>query len=130
MLVAATTVAALLIASPSTTDIDRIAANGGFLVGNAHRCGLDPDRVVRAGQLVRELIAAATASEKAQEEATMRFAEFFLVSAFADPKKEKLVASCKMVSAELGRLERHQSVLIGSNAGEPGTRPFGPGDGE
>lgn len=130
MLVVATTVAALLIASPSTTDIDRIAANGGFLVGNAHRCGLDPDRVVRAGQLVRELIAAATASEKAQEEATMRFAEFFLVSAFADPKKEKLVASCKMVSAELGRLEQHQSALIGSNAGGPGTRPFGPGDGE
>jgi hypothetical protein len=64
MLAAATTVAALLIASPSNTDADRIAANGGFLIGNAQRCGFDTDRVVRAGQLVRELLAAATADSR------------------------------------------------------------------
>src|SRR5829696_5302629 len=128
MLVAATTVAALLIASPSTTEADRIAANGGFLVGNAHRCKVDPERVVRAGQLVRELIAAAAGDEKAQEDATARFTEFFLVSAYADPKKEKLVASCKAVAAELGRLEQHQVTLVGSNADKPAkSRSFGPG---
>ena len=131
MLVAATTVAALLIASPSTTEADRIAANGGFLVGNAHRCKLDPERVVRAGQLVRELIAAAAGDEKVQEDATTRFAEFFLVSAYADPKKEKLIASCKAVAAELGKLEQHQATLIGSSTEKPAkARPFGPGDGE
>ena len=130
MLATAMTVAALLVANPSATEADRIAANGGFLVGSAHRCGLDPDRVVRAGQLVRDLIAAAAGEEKAQESATLRFTEFFLVSAFADSKKEKLVLSCRAVSAELGRLEQHQTALIGSNAGEPKTRPFGPGDGE
>jgi hypothetical protein len=131
MLVAATTVAALLIASPSTTDADRIAANGGFLVGNAHRCKVDPERVVRAGQLVRDLIAAAAGDEKAQEDATTRFAEFFLVSAYADPKKEKLVASCKAVATELGRLEQHNATLIGSSTEKSAkSRPFGPGDGE
>jgi len=134
MLAAATTVAALLIASPSTTDADRIAANGGFLVGNAHRCRVDPERVVRAGELVRELIAAAAGDEKAQQDATTRFAEFFLVSAHADPKKEKLVASCKAVAVELGRLEQHQGTLIGSNtdniAKGAKSRRFRPGDGE
>jgi len=92
---AAITVAALLVASPSTTDADRIAANGGFLLGNAHRCGIDDNRVTRAGQLVRTLIAAASGDDKAQEEASARFSAFFLVSAVADPKTEKLIASCK-----------------------------------
>jgi hypothetical protein len=126
-----TTAAALLIASPSITDADRNAANGGFLVGNAQRCGIAIERVVRAGELVRELVAAASEDDKAQEAATARFAEFFLVSAFANPKKEKLVASCKTVSAELVRLEKHQVALVGTNTDEgKKSRPFGPGDGE
>jgi len=130
MSAAAITVAALLIASPSSTDADRIAANGGFLLGNAYRCGVNTDRVVRAGQLIRTLIAAAAADEKAEEEeATARFSAFFLVTA-AVPKEEKLVASCRRVSAELRRLEKHQHALIGSNSSAPAARPFGPGDGE
>jgi hypothetical protein len=131
MLLAATTVAALLIASPSTTDLDRIAANGGFLVGNAHRCGLDTERVVRAGQLVRELIAAATDDSKQEEAASARFAQFFLVSAFPDQGKEKLVASCKAVANEVTRLEHHRLELVGSNGAIDSKRPrFRPGDGE
>jgi hypothetical protein len=114
MLAAATTVAALLIATPSATDVDRIAANGGFLVGNAHRCGLDTERVVRAGQLVRELIGAATGDSKEEEAAGLRFTQFFVVSAFPDQSKEKLVASCKVVATELNRLEQHQLKLVGS----------------
>lgn len=113
-MVAATTVAALLIASPSSTDADRIAANGGFLVGNAHRCGIESERVTRAGQLIRDLIDAAGADGKDAEAATTRFAEFFVVSAFADPRKEKPVASCRSVARELGRLERHQPQLAGA----------------
>lgn len=131
MLVAATTVAALLIANPSATDADRIAANGGFLIGSAHRCGIEPDRVVRAGQLVRDLIAAATVDSKEEDAATTRFAEFFLVSAFPDQQKEKLVASCKVVASELSKLEQHQPALIGSNdPNDPGQPKFRLGDGE
>lgn len=131
MLVAATTVAALLIASPSTTDADRIAANGGFLIGSAHRCEVDTDRVVRAGQLVKQLIAAASADSKEEEAATTRFAKFFLVSAFPDKTKEKAVASCKLVIGELARLEQHQMELIGSNAASDDGRPhFRLSDGE
>src|SRR4051794_27814380 len=86
MSAAAITVAALLVASPSLTDADHIAANGGFLLGNAHRCGIEDGRVTRAGQLVRSLIIAASTDDKTEEEATARFSAFFLVSAVADPK--------------------------------------------
>src|SRR3954454_13910003 len=86
MSAAAITVAALLVASPSITDADRIAANGGFLAGNAHRCGVEDARVTRAGQLIRSLISAASRDDKSEEEATAWFSAFFLVSAVADPK--------------------------------------------
>ena len=138
MSAAAITVAALLVASPSLTDADRIAANGGFLLGNAHRCGIEDSRVTRAGELVRTLISAASPDDKTEETATARFSAFFLVSAVADRKTDKLVASCKRITAELRRLESHpvdQQALIGSNDEPPAKKPpekgtFKPGDGE
>src|SRR3954451_19192792 len=112
----ALTVAALLVATPSITDADRIAANGGFLLGNAHRCGISHNRMTYAGQLIRTLISAATPDDKEEEEATERFSTFFLVSATPGPKSDKLVTSCKRITAELRRLEsRHINLpLIGS----------------
>ena len=139
MSAAAITVAALLVASPSITEADRIAANGGFMLGNAHRCGVQDERVVRAGQFIRTLITAAAPDEAADEEATARFSAFFLVSAVADPKEEKLVASCRKVKAEFGRFEKHQLALGGPQVGtdnaqpahaRPATRSPRPGDGE
>ena len=56
-----------------------------------------------------------------------RFAAFFLVSAFPDESKEKLVASCELVGRELAQLEAHQiDPAIGEGAGAP----FRLGDGE
>jgi predicted GH43/DUF377 family glycosyl hydrolase len=137
MSTAAITIAALLVASPSLTDADHIAANGGFLLGNAHRCGIEDSRVTHAGQLVRTLISAASSDDKAEEAATARFSAFFLVSAVADPKIDKLVASCKRITAELRQLENHHvdQALVGSNDEPPAKSvqekgSFGPGDGE
>ena len=132
MSAAAITVAALLVASPSITDADRIAANGGFLLGNAHRCGIEEGRVTRAGRLVRTLMSAAARDDKAEEEATARFSAFFLVSSVTDPKTEKLVASCQRITAELRRLEGHKAdpPLIGSDDEARPEGSFGPGDGE
>jgi hypothetical protein len=95
-------------------------------------CGIDDNRVTRAGQLVRTLISAASSDNKTEEEATARFSAFFLVSASADPKSDKLVASCKRITAELRQLESHQldQPLVGSNDKAPGKGTFGPGDGE
>src|SRR5438067_13136775 len=110
------TAAVLLVASSGTTslgstsaatDAARIAANGGFLLGNAHRCGVQTERVVRAGQMIRELILAAAKDSREEEEATARFAQFFLATAVADQGKGKLVASCQTVASEFDKLERH-----------------------
>jgi len=132
MSAAAITVAALLVASPSITDADRIAANGGFLLGNAHRCGMGENRVTQAGQLIRTLISAAAPDDKAEEDATARFSAFFLVSTEADPKSGKLVASCKRITAELRRLESHRVDLqsVGSSDKERPESSFKPQDGE
>ncbi len=132
MSTAAITVAALLVASPNITDADRIAANGGFLLGHAQRCGITDNRVTRAGQLIRTLISAAAPDDKAEEDATARFSAFFLVSAVADPKSDKLVASCKRITAELRRLESHSvdMPLIGSSDKERPESSFKPKDGE
>jgi hypothetical protein len=132
---ALTTVAVLLVASPggtSSADADRIAANGGFLLGHAHRCGIQTERVVRAGQLVRELIIAAAADARAQEDATSRFAQFFLATAVPDQGDSKLIPSCQTVASEFEKLERHRVAGTGSNAatGRSANRSFHLGDGE
>ncbi len=129
---ASATVAALLIASPSTTDAARVAADGGFLLGNAHRCGIQNDRIVHAGQLIRDLILAAAADAQEQDEATARFARFFIVSAFVESTGKQLVASCRIVSSEFEQLEQHRTVVDDSKIAAGGTtspRP-GPGAGE
>ena len=132
MSAAAITVAALLVASPSITDADRIAANGGFLLGNSLRCGIDENRVTQAGQLTRTLISAVAPDDKAEEDATARFSAFFLVSTEADPKSGKLVASCKRITAELRRLESHRVdlQLVGSSDKERPESSFRSKDGE
>jgi F0F1-type ATP synthase membrane subunit c/vacuolar-type H+-ATPase subunit K len=126
--VAATTIAALLIAAPSTTDADRLAANGGFLLGNAERCGIAPARIVRAGQLDRDLINAAASGDAAQRNAaTERFTRFFIISAVADQATDQFVASCPLVAHELTRLETHPHPAGAKVAAGPRSRP---GDGE
>jgi hypothetical protein len=129
---AAATVAALLIASPSTTDAARVAADGGFLLGNAHRCGIHNDRIVQAGQLIRDLILAAAADAQEQDEATARFARFFIVSAFVSSTGKQPVASCQIVSSEFEQLEQHHAVADDSETATgaaTSSRP-GLGDGE
>jgi hypothetical protein len=109
-LLTATTVAALLVASPSSSDADRLAANGGFLLGNAQRCGIAAERVERAAQMVRELVLAAARDAREEEDAKGRLAAFFLVSAAPHDGKgtKALIASCRLVTGEFEQFERHQ----------------------
>jgi len=125
MFAAAAATAALLVAGPAaapTAEAVSLAAHAGFLLGNAHRCGIPSERVIAAGQLVRDLIAAAARDTQESEDANARFAQFFLATAYPDEEKGALVASCKTVSAEFARLERHDSgagSLTGSSARPP-----------
>src|SRR6266436_2145914 len=107
---ASATVAALLIASPSTTDAARVAADGGFLLGNAHRCGIQNDRIVNAGQLIRDLILAVAGEAQEQDEATAGFARIFIVSAIVDSIWTQPVASCQIVSSEFEQLKQHRAA--------------------
>ena len=140
-MLAATAAAMLLVASPaanSGSDASRLAATGGFLLGNAHRCGINTDRVVKAGQLIHNLIAAAARDGREQEEATERFAKFFMATAVPDKSDGKLVASCDVVSSEFKKLEGHRVAADAPKSDEGSksatgstTRPrFRLGDGE
>jgi hypothetical protein len=146
------TTAVILVASSGTTSLEtksatdaaRIATNAGFLLGNAHRCGIATDRVVKAGQTIRELIKAAAKDDKEQDDATEQFATFFLLTALPDDGDSKLVASCNTVTSEFQKFERHRvaGAPTASTAnsvphspaskatGGTATPRFRPGDGE
>ena len=104
----------------TSTDAARIAINAGFLLGNAHRCGIATDRVVKAGQMIRELIHAAAKDTKEQEDATEQFATLFLATALPEMGGDKLVAACDNVTAEFQKFERHR-VAGASNKATGGT---------
>lgn len=130
-ILAATTLAAVLVASPgasSASDAAKLATNGGFLLGSAHRCGVAGQRLVQAAQLIRALIDAAAADSHEQEDATTEFARFFIVSAALDSKSTSAAPSCQKVVHEFARLEQHN--IIASGSGKSGGRPFHLGDGE
>lgn len=118
-MLAATTAAVLLIASPSpgSGDAAGLAAKGGFLLGNAQRCGIESDRVMRAGRLVRDLIKAEAGDAQEQDEAIKLLARFYVVSATAKPTGQKPVASCPLVTTAFEEFEKHQPAAQGSSTG-------------
>ena len=88
-------------------DPTQLAETGGFLLGNAHRCGVPTERVERAGRVIHNLVVAASYDSKEQAVADSRFAEIFLASAFPDQRWNALVPPCKVVIAQFEQLERH-----------------------
>src|SRR5262249_30819269 len=110
----ATALSVFLVATPAVaapasgpSDAVRLAAHGGFLLGSARYCGIASDRVVRAGQLVQALIAAAASDASDSEDAGGRFASFFVATAFPTQKDKKLPLSCKAVLREFEQFEAH-----------------------
>jgi hypothetical protein len=59
-----------------------LAETAGFLLGNAHRCGIPTDRVQHAGKVIHHLIVAASSDPTEEAAANSRFAETFLATAF------------------------------------------------
>ena len=83
----------------------RIAETGAFVLGNAHRCGVADDRVVRAGKVIRELITAASDDPSEQVAARARFAEMFRIAARTEGTGRVSTPPCKAVLAQFERLE-------------------------
>jgi len=88
-------------------DPAQLAETAGFLLGNAHRCGVPTDRVEQAGTVIHRLIVAASCDPTDEAAANSRFAETFLASAFPDQERDVLIPLCKVVIAQFERLERH-----------------------
>ena len=87
---------------------DQLAATGGFLLGNAHRCGVSVERVARAGKVIHEIMVAAADDDTLKvAEAEQRYVEVFLASAFPSEEQNTLVPPCGAVITQFNRVERH-----------------------
>ena len=84
----------------------RIAETGAYLLGNAHRCGVADERVVRAGKVIRELIVAAADGAGEQIAAKSRFAEIFRETARPEGNGRTPIPPCHTVVSQFERLEQ------------------------
>jgi len=92
-----------------------LAETGGFLLGNAHRCGVSVERVERAGKVIHDFIAAAAKDSSEAKAADSRFSEIFLASALPNQDPDAF-PSCALVIQQFDRLERHHEQT-GRNGG-------------
>jgi hypothetical protein len=107
--IAAITTAMLLflgIDVAEAADATQLAETAGFLLGNAHRCGVPTERVDHAGKVIHHLIVAASYDSTEEATADARFVEIFIASAVPDPE-DALIPPCAAVVAQFERLERH-----------------------
>jgi hypothetical protein len=88
-------------------DAIRLAETGGFLLGNAHRCGVPAERVEHATTVIHDVIVAASYDSTEEAAADSRFAEMYSASSFPDQPGGALIPPCKVVIAQFERLERH-----------------------
>jgi len=87
-----------------------LAETGGYLLGNAQRCGVSVERVERAGKVIHDFIVAASKDSNEAEAADSRFSEIFLASALADEDADAF-PSCRVVIQQFERLERHHEQI-------------------
>ena len=92
-------------------DLIQLAETGGFLLGNASRCGVPTDRVEHAGQVIHAMIATASCDPDEEAAADSRFAQIFTASALPDQGEGALTPMCKTVIAQFERLERHHQQI-------------------
>jgi hypothetical protein len=87
-----------------------LAETGGYLLGNAQRCGVSVERVERAGKVIHDFIVAASKDSNEAEAANSRFSEIFLASALPDRDSDAF-PSCTVVIQQFERLERHHEQI-------------------
>lgn len=102
-------------------DPTQLAATGGFLLGNAHRCGVAVERVDRAGKVIHDFIVAAAKDSSEAAAADTRFFEIFTASALPNQDPDAF-PSCTVVIQQFDRLERHHEQVLGNS----GTRVASP----
>jgi hypothetical protein len=98
-----------------------LAETGGFLLGNASRCGVPIERVEHAGKAIHDFITVAANDPNEAVAADRRFAEIFLANALPEPNP-RAFPSCEVVRQQLERLERHHEEARKSG-GTPAASP-------
>jgi hypothetical protein len=111
----------LSIGVAESADPRMLAESGGYLLGNARRCGVPADRVERAGNVIHDFIVASARDSHEVAAADACFARIFLASAVPGDPEE--FPSCAVVIQQFERLEQHHEQT-GMN---DGTRTAGPG---
>ncbi len=86
---------------------NQLAETGGFLLGNAHRCGVRAQRIADAGEVIHDLILAAANDPREASAAEWRYAEVFMASAAPKQEQGTLIPPCGVVITQFDRLERH-----------------------
>ena len=84
-----------------------LAEIGAFLLGNAHRCGVASERVVRAGKIIRDMIASAAHDASEAQLADQRFMNVFISSAHPVSNMSAVAPPCIPVVKQFERLERY-----------------------
>jgi hypothetical protein len=87
-----------------------LAETGGYLLGNAHRCGVAIERVERAQKVIHNFVVTAAKDPSEAAAADARFTEIFRASALPEPDPEAF-PSCRVVIQQFERLERHHEQL-------------------
>ena len=87
-------------------DPTQLAETGGFLLGNASRCGVPIARVESAGKVIHDVISAAAKDSNEAAAADSRFSEIFRASALPEQDPDAF-PSCTVVIQQFDRLERH-----------------------
>jgi hypothetical protein len=100
-----------IVGAASAADPILLADTGGFLLGNAQRCGIPTARVVQAGKVIHNAIVAASSDPTEEDAAASRFAEMFTASAYPDREGDALIPACAIVIAQFQRLERHHQHI-------------------
>ena len=90
-------------------DPTQLAETGGFLLGNASRCGVSAERVESAGNVIHDFIAATARDSSEVAAADSRFSEIFVASALPDQDPDAF-PSCTVVIQQFDRLERHHET--------------------
>jgi hypothetical protein len=105
----------------NAADPTQLAATGGFLLGNAHRCGVAVERVERAGKVIHDFIVAAAKGSGEAAAADSRFAAIFLATSLPNQDPDAF-PSCAVVIQQFDRLERHHEQ-VGVNGGTRAASP-------
>jgi len=103
----------------NAADPTLLAATGGFLLGNAHRCGVAVERVERAGKVIHGFIVATAKDSSEVAAADSRFAAIFLAASLPNQDPGSF-PSCAVVIQQFDRLEQHHEHL--ARTAEPGLR--------